>query len=234
LEETYSLMRENAFLNPSSIHSAGKYAKRIMEKAKETIASSLNAKCHDIYFTSGASEANNMVLSSMEFGSIFTIKTEHDSIIYPALNHKAEFIENSDTGLLDLSNLEKKIKTSGSKSFLCSISYINNESGVIQNLAEIAKIVHEAGGLLHADCSQLIGKKKFDFAKEDIDIITFTGHKFHAGPGSGAAIFKSGLNIKPFILGGGQQNFKRAGTENIPAIFALSRAILQVNNSEYL
>lgn len=234
LEEIYILLKTYPFLNPSSIHSAGKVAKKIMDHARETIASSLNARCHDIYFTSGATEANNMVLSCMKFEAVFTIATEHESILLPALNSRAYLIETDNFGLINLAQLEEKIEKLQTGNFLVSVSYINNESGVIQSISQISQIVKQHGGILHVDCSQFIGKRKFDFAKEDIDVITFSGHKFHAGPGSGAAIFQSKFDIKPLIFGGGQQNFKRAGTENIPAVFALANAVKHVNEDSYL
>lgn len=234
LSELLDLYKHIPFLNPSPIHVAGRNAKRIIDEAKSKIASSLNAKCHEIYFTSSATESNNMVLNCANFESILTIKTEHDSILQPASKLNTKFIEIDSDGIVNLNDLENKVKQMKSPNFLCSISYANNESGVIQDLPEIAKIVRAGGGGIHTDASQIIGKRRFDFAIEDVDIITFSGHKFHAGLGAGVAIFRSGLDIKPLILGGGQQNFKRAGTENVPAIFALGESLSKVNSVSYL
>lgn len=234
LEEVITLLTSVKFLNPSSVHLQGKKAKEVLDEAKREIILNLNAKCHEVYFTSGATEANNMALNCANFAKIFSIKTEHDSILTPLAKLPHEFILIDSNGIVNLNDLQEKIKFCKSSNFLCSISYINNESGVIQDISAISKIVHENGGLMHSDVSQFIGKQRFDFNLEDIDIITFTGHKFHAGMGCGVAIFKSGIDILPFILGGGQQNFKRAGTENIPAIFALSKALKIVNSNEYL
>lgn len=233
LQEVKILM-QGKFLNPSSVHLAGKFAKSIIENSKESITKSLNAKCHDIYFVSGATEGNNMVLNSRGFDCIFTLKTEHESIISPIKSKKHEFVKTCSSGIIDLNDLESKIKALNSSNFLCSVMAVNNESGLKQDINSIYKIVKEFGGVMHSDVSQMIGKEHFDFAKFDADVITFSGNKIHSGFGGGCVIFTSGFEFKPLILGGGQQKYKRGGTENIPQIFALSKALEIVNSIKYL
>lgn len=233
-EEVKKLLTENTFLNPSSIHSLGKRAKNILEESKLRIINSINAKCHDIYFVSGATEGNNMVLNSQNFQCIFTLKTEHDSILSPTSKLNTHFIKINEDGIIDLEDLENSIKSLGSKNFLCSVMLVNNESGVVQDINKIAEVVHKYGGLFHSDISCAIGKISFNFNFYNADIITFSGNKFFAGLGGGCVIFKSGIPIKPLIFGGGQQNFKRGGTENIPQIVALSMALQSVNSKEWI
>jgi cysteine desulfurase len=234
LKEVLDLSLECKFLNSSSIHQFGKQANKILEDAKSQIANSLNAKCHDIYFVSGATEGNNMVLNARNFDKIFTLKTEHDSILSPLQNKPSTFIQTDSDGIIDLNHLKSELETLKSSSFLCSVMLVNNESGVIQSIKEISKIVHEFGGIMHSDCSQALGKIKFDYSELGVDIATFSGSKMHAGLGGGFVVFNSGFDFNPFIKGGGQQNYKRGGTENILQIFAMSESLNRVNSLEYL
>lgn len=233
-EEIAKLIMENTFLNPSSTHSLGKKAKNILEESKLRIINSIHAKCHDIYFVSGATEGNNMVLNSQHFQCIFTLQTEHDSILSPASKLNTSFIRVNQDGIIDLEDLESNIKRLGSTNFLCSAMLVNNESGVIQDINKIADVVHKHGGIFHSDISCAIGKIPFNFNDYNVDIITFSGNKFYAGLGGGCVIFRSGIPIQPLILGGGQQNFKRGGTENIPQIVALSIALEYVNTKRWI
>jgi cysteine desulfurase len=235
LEKTSSLQKENPYLNPSSIHGYGKRAKKILENAKLQILNSLNAKCHDIYFTSSATESINMAILGTKNDMVFTAKTEHDAVLQSALKAtQHEFIDNDPFGRPNINHLEERIKKFGKENFLCSFSLANNESGVLTEISQIADLIHNYGGVLHCDASQFIGKEKFDFSKINADLISFSGHKIHAGHGSGVLICQSGMEIFPLIVGGGQQNYKRAGTENIPAIFALGQAVSIVNEDHYL
>lgn len=234
LEEVTLLLKNNIFLNPSSTHCLGVKAKKILEEAKKRIINSLHAKCHNVYFVSSATEGNNMVLNSQEFDYIFTLKTEHDSILAPASKLNTKFIKVNNVGEVDLHDLEETIKTLNPKKFLCSVMLVNNESGLIQDANKICDLVHKYGGLMHSDASCAIGKIPFNFSNYNVDIITFSGNKIYAGLGGGCVIFKSEIEVKPFILGGGQQNFKRGGTENIPQILALSLALEKVNSAAWL
>lgn len=232
--ETVEMIKKYQFLNPSSMHTAGKNAKYILEDARQKIANALKAKCHDIYFVSGATEGNNMVLKAQNYGKIFITKAEHSSILEPIKKLPFEFVHLERSGQVNLEDLEEKIKAYGQPNFLCSFCIANNETGVVLEVNKIADIVHKYGGIFHADASQFIGKLPFDFAQYNVDILTFSGNKIHAGFGGGCVIFNSGFEIKPLILGGGQQNYKRGGTENIPSFFALSLAVCKVTSIEYL
>lgn len=233
-EEVLRLVSEYRYLNPSSVHEAGKKAKKILNEAKASILTSLNAKCHDVYFVSGATEGNNMVLNAQKFGKIFTIKTEHDSILSPLSQLNHEFIAIDENGVIDLEDLRTKLKAFGSSNFLCSVSLANNETGLIQDINKIAEVVHEFGGIMHSDVTQIIGKEKFDFTNFNADAITFSGNKIHSGFGGGVVICTSGLEVKPLILGGGQQNFKRGGTENLVQIFSIAKALQKINEDGFL
>jgi cysteine desulfurase len=234
IKETTHLMLNHKFLNPSSIHSSGKFAKSILNDAITRICKSINAKCHDLYFVSGATEGNNMVLNSSEFDLIFTLNTEHDSILSPLKNKKYEFVKTCKDGVIDLNDLRSKLKLYNTSNFLCSVMSVNNESGLKQDINAIYEIVKEFGGVLHSDVSQMIGKESLNFNSFNADVITFSGNKIHSGFGGGCVIFTSGFDVKPLIVGGGQQKYKRGGTENIPQIFALSKAVELVNSPNYL
>jgi cysteine desulfurase len=235
LNDAFNVSKKYKFFNPSSVHQAGIDAKNIVLQSRHEISKALNARCHDIYFVSGATEGNNMVLNYRKFDAIFTTATEHDSILACLKNKPYHFVKVDENGLIDLEDLEYKIKTVNSKNFLCSIMFANNESGVLQNIKEISELVKKYKGIMHSDCSQVFGKINFDFSDFDcLDVITFSGNKIHAGLGGGCVVCVSGFELEPLIFGGGQQNYKRGGTENVLQIFALSKALSRVISKDYM
>ncbi len=226
-----ALMEETArWANPSSPHAEGRASKARIEKYREHIKESLHWDGH-IIFTSGASESIAIVMRGQFHQYIFVSAGEHEAVL-SAAEHEAVLSaayqnqnppENNDMmiplhhdGTIDLNALETML--AGKDRCLCAIQSVNNETGVIQPLAEISKVIRNHGGLLFADCSQSVGK----IALPDADIIALSGHKFGGPPGIGALLIKNLSWINP--VGGQEQGYRR-GTENGPYIAATSAAL---------
>lgn len=204
--------------NPSSIHSFGRQARSAIEKAREQVASFVNARSTNVIFTGSATEANNTILNGLpKVSKILISAAEHLSV----KNAHPDAVEVSITenGLIDLDDLKEKLSgTDHTNPALFSVHAVNSETGVIQPIREIAKIVHEHGGYLHTDAVQAAGRIEIDYLDWGTDFMTLSAHKM-AGPiGAGAIIAADLTPFEPFIKGGGQEKRRRAGTENIPAI----------------
>ena len=222
-------------LNNSSIHQMGQNAQMLCEEARINIKSALNANNYEVIFTSGASEANNTIINGFlnnhnsQVETAFYSAIEHDSVynVRPSNKDIVE-IRVLESGELDIENFETEIhqfkKLSPNKIFLASIMLANSETGAIQDIKKIAKIVHSYQGIIHCDISQGIAKINIDLEDLNIDFATISGHKFYAPQGSGAILMRKGLDFKPLIYGGGQEKFKRAGTVNIASIYGLGLA----------
>lgn len=217
-------------LNASSIHAAGRRAKKLLEDARADIAQALGAFPNEIMFTSSATEANITVLRAFaNERPMLTSPVEHASMGKAGRLLGATKLAVDADGVVQLSDLEGKLAALGTPAFV-SVMLANNETGVIQPIAEIARIVHAHGGLLHCDAVQALGKIPIDWGLLKADMLTLCAHKSGGPVGVGALLVRQGLPIKPLFLGGGQEHGLRAGTENIPAIVgfaALVRAVVQ-------
>lgn len=213
--------------NPSSIHSYGREAKKILNDATKKLLTSIGAENASIIFTSSGTESNNTALNALKDIEVFiTSAIEHVSIAKPLESKKNVIkIAVDNEGMVKLEELKKTLKENSGKKILVSIIHSNNETGVIQNAKEIAKIVFENKGFLHFDCSQSLGKINFSFDDIGADMVTLSSHKLGGPKGVAALIIKKGLEFTPFISGGGQQKFLRAGTENLPAIAGFAEAV---------
>ena len=230
--------------NPSNNHSLGNTAKQGILKAKEQIAGLINCSPNEIYFTSGGTESNNWVLNGVVEASnkpnknIITSKIEHKSILNTCKNLAdrqlcgTKYINVDSEGFVDLQELEQSMTDN---TILVSIMYANNEVGTIQDIAKIRQITKDRSIYFHTDATQIIGKQVIDVKQLDVDFMTFSGHKIHAPKGIGVLYIKDGIDIKPFIHGGSQQNKQRGGTENVPCIVGLGKAceILYHNQDIY-
>lgn len=199
--------------NPSSVHYMGRNARKLIEDSRTKIASSINAKDARIIFTSSGTEANNLAIKAFKQVAISAI--EHSSILKIAKNHIILPVDPN--GILEMESIKANL-ASISSPFLVSVMMANNETGVIQNIEEISRLVHGMGGFLHIDACQAFGKITVDFRLLDADIMTISAHKMGGIHGAAALIFKKNIPISPQIIGGGQESSYRAGTENIPAI----------------
>jgi cysteine desulfurase len=227
--------------NPSSVHAEGRAAHRVVEQAREQVAALVAARPADVFFTSSGTEANMLALTpAIETRSE---RQPRDKLLMSAVEHSsvraggrfsrdaiADLPVDAD-GCVDLAALKEAV--GGASRPLVSIMLANNETGVLQPVAEAAAIVHEAGGLLHVDAVQAAGRIPVDIGTLGADIITLSAHKIGGAKGAGALVRRSeDFHIAdPLIRGGGQERGMRAGTENVAGIAAFGAAAVAVRNS---
>lgn len=217
--------------NPSSMHYFGGQVAKYIEAARQQAASLIGADPSEIVFTSCGTESDNAAI----FGSaeaagpgvrIITTRVEHPAVLGPCRRlkeHGHELIELgvNTPGQIDLDELKKALAGGPA---IASIMWANNETGVIFPIEKIAAMVKEAGGVMHTDAVQAIGKVPVDVRKAPVDMLSFSGHKLHAPKGIGVLYIRKGTKIKPFLVGGHQENGRRGGTENVPYIAGLGAA----------
>lgn len=215
--------------NPSSVHWHGRSARLQVERAREAIAELVGAEAEQVIFTSGGTEANNMVVSAgWSFTAVSSI--EHDSVLMPAAagSCPAELIPTTVAGVIDLDALdhclEGRAKGDPCDRALVSIQLVNNETGAVQPLAEAAAIAHEHGAVVHTDAVQAIGKLPIDMTELGVDLLTISAHKLGGPMGAGALVARRGVDLPPLIIGGGQERRYRAGTENVAGIAGFGKA----------
>lgn len=223
------------FANPSSLYNKGLDAEKYIRNTKEIIAGNLKVEDKEIIFTSGGTESNNLALIGVAFANkragnhIITSNIEH-----PSVSNVMEFLEEQGFeisyipvdkyGRILIDELEKEVKAG---TILVSIMYVNNEIGSVQDLSLISKIIKEKNPnvLLHTDAIQAFGKYKIYPKREGIDLLSISGHKIHGPKGIGALYVGDKVKIKPLLFGGGQEDGRRSGTENVPGIAGLGQAI---------
>lgn len=218
--------------NPSSVHAEGREARRLVEEARATLAGAVGAQPRNVVFTSTGTEANALALSPGLRGPsggpverLLVSAVEHASVLtggrFPA--DKISLIEVTRSGVVDLDHLKALLK--GGPPALVSIMAANNESGALQPITGAASIVHEAGGLLHVDAIQALGKIPFDINSVGADLTTLSAHKIGGPKGVGALAMGEGIGgMEPVLRGGGQELNRRAGTENMAGIAAFGAA----------
>jgi cysteine desulfurase len=208
--------------NPSSIHGAGRAARRLIEEARDKVAALVGVTARDVVFTSGGTEANMLALSPALGAELLVSAIEHPSVRSGGRFAAAEDIAVTAAGVVDLAALERQL--AGRVRPLASLMLANNETGVIQPVAEVAALVHAAGGLLHVDAVQGPGRIACDFKALGADLMTLSSHKIGGPQGVGALIRRDGLALDPQIKGGGQERGARAGTENVAGIAGFGAA----------
>ena len=208
--------------NPSSIHADGRAARRLVETAREQVAALVGAATRDVVFTSGGTEANMLALSPFLGATLLVSAIEHPSVRSGGRFAAAEDIPVTAAGAIDLSALQRLL--AGRARPLVSVMLANNETGAIQPVAEVAALVHAAGGLLHVDAVQAPGRIPCDFQALGVDLMTLSSHKIGGPQGVGALIKRDGLLLDPQIKGGGQERGARAGTENVAGIAGFGAA----------
>lgn len=221
--------------NPSSTHSFGRSAKTAIESARKTIAKALNAQPSEIIFTSGGTEADNMILRSavrdLGVQTIITSKIEHHAVLHTVESLQEEFAINLQFVNLDsfgnpeLSHLEELLKKDTSKK-LVSLMHVNNEIGNILDIAAVCDLCHEHAALFHSDTVQSIGHYPWDVQKTKVDFMVAAAHKFHGPKGIGFAYIRKNSGLRPVILGGSQERGYRAGTEAFHNIVGLEEAFV--------
>ncbi len=219
MQDVYSI----GCVNPSSIHSAGKLAKKLYQKAKEDILRSLNAEGYDLVFVSSGTEANNLALYNKK---ILTTATEHESIRNQPLQKTLLTVNGN--GIVNVNQFEELAKNHA----FSSIIWSNNQTGVVQDIPSMIKVKDQC--LLHTDAVQYAGKRHIDLQNTPVDAITISSHKIHGPCGIACLVFKKNYPITPMIFGGSQENSLHAGTHNLPAIVGFSTALAKVNSHEYI
>lgn len=221
------------FGNPSSIHSFGREAKEALEKAREQVAHALHADSREIIFTSGGTEADNLALlgtalhNSDKGTHIITSAIEHHAVLHACeylqkLGFRVTVLPVDEYGLIRMEDLRQAITA---ETILISIMHANNEVGTIQPIAEIGALAREKGILFHTDAVQSLGKIHLDVEKMNVDLLSGSGHKIYGPKGTGFLYVRQGVKINPLSYGGHQERNFRAGTENIPGIVGLGKAV---------
>lgn len=219
--------------NASSVYEIARKSKKALDEARAKVAKALNADAAEIFFTAGGSESDNWAIKSgaellSEKGNhIITTKIEHHAVLHTCAyletkGFEITYLPVDEYGQISIEDLKAAIKPS---TILITIMFANNEIGTMQPIEEIGCIAREKGVLFHTDAVQAVGHVKIDVKEMKIDMLSLSGHKLGAPKGVGALYVKKGINIKPLIHGGAQERNRRAGTENIPGIVGLGKAI---------
>ena len=219
--------------NASSIHRFGRNARVAVDEAREKVARLLNAQDQEIYFTSGGTEGDNLAIKGVAWAlrdkgdHIITSQIEHEAVLntcrYLERNgFEVNYLPVDQYGMVDPTDVRKAITD---KTILISVMHANNEVGTIQPIAEIGAMARQREILFHTDAVQTVGKLPVDVKALSVDLLSMSGHKFYGPKGVGALYMRKGAKIQPLAHGGHHENWKRAGTENIPGIVGMAKAM---------
>jgi cysteine desulfurase len=235
LPEVFEAMRPfwiEHFGNASSIHQQGQYARAAVDHARESVAKLLHCRASEIVFTSGGTESDNLALfgTLSEGAHLITTAIEHHAVLHAAeslvaRNIEVTFLPCTPQGLVEPAALEAALRPNTK---LVSIMFANNETGVIQPIAELARIAHTAGALFHTDAVQTAGKLPLDLSPrgplKDVDLLSLSGHKIYGPKGVGVLFVRRSVRLAPMLHGGTHERQRRAGTENVPGVVGLGKA----------
>ncbi len=224
---------QKVFGNPSSNHQFGRKAKTILESSRKQLAKILNCEAFEIYFTSGGTEAANLILynavQNLKVQRIISSKIEHPAVLYtlPEIQKQygteVQYVNLLQNGNIDTGHLESLLKESSPT--LVSLMMVNNEIGTILPMETVAELCKKYNAYFHSDCVQSVGHLPVDLKKAQVHFINASAHKFHGPKGIGFAYVKKGIPIGPMITGGEQERGIRAGTENIVSILGMEKAL---------
>jgi len=232
LEAMIPYFTEN-FGNASTVYAEGRETKKAINLAREQVAKAIGADVKEIFFTGSGTEADNWAIRGVAKANkakgnhIITSAVEHHAVLHTCQELEKEgfevtYLPVDEFGMVSAEAVKNAIKDT---TILVTIMTANNEIGTIMPIEKIGKITKEAGVIFHTDAVQAIGMIEIDVNKMNVDLLSMTGHKFYGPKGSGALFVRQGVKVAPFITGGGQERSKRAGTENVPAIVGLGKAI---------
>ena len=221
------------FGNPSSVHGFGRQSRKAVEAARAQVAKAIGAEPREIYFTGCGTEADNWALRGVAYANvkkgrhIITTNFEHHAILHTCQQLEKEgfevtYLPVDEMGLISPEQLEAAIRPD---TVLVSIMYANNEIGTIEPIPELAAVAKKHGVLFHTDAVQAIGHVEIDVQAQGIDLLSLSGHKFHAPKGIGALYIRQGVRIQRLMQGGAQERGQRPGTENLAGIVGLGKAI---------
>lgn len=230
--ESFNQISLKHFANPSSIHKFGQESNRLLDKSREQILSLLNLKNHEVIFTSGATEANNLAIKGYALANknrgnhIITSASEHPSVLNAVkalekLGFEITILPVDEKGVVEVNSLKAAIKDN---TILVSLMAVNNEVGAINPIKEVGELLKNYPKIaFHVDMTQAIGK--IDISLENVDMFSFSGHKIHALLGSGALIKEKKIILEPLVNGGGQENNYRSGTNTLALSATLAKAL---------
>lgn len=221
------------FGNPSSLYTIASDSRAAVDEAREKVAGALNADTSEIFFTSGGTESDNWAIKGVAFANrnkgthIITSQIEHHAVLHTCewlekVGFSVTYLPVDRYGRVNPAELEDAIRE---ETILISIMYANNEIGTIQPVKEIGELAAGHGIPFHCDAVQAVGHIPIDLTKMNIDLLSLSGHKLYGPKGTGALYIRKGIRIDPLMHGGAQEKRKRAGTENVPGIVGLGRAI---------
>lgn len=225
---------ETYYGNPSSLHTVGQEAAEKLLEARESVAKNLGAQAREIYFTSGGSEADNQAINTAAIlgarkGKKHIISTafEHHAVLHTLKKlekqgYEITLLDVHKNGIVTAEEVKNAIRED---TCLVTIMFANNEIGTVQPIAEIGAVCKEKGVLFHTDAVQAAGHLKIDVKEMNIDMLSISAHKFHGPKGIGALYCRKGILLQNLIEGGAQERGKRAGTENLPAIVGMAKAL---------
>lgn len=226
--------------NPSSLHTVGQRAKELLDQARADVAACLGAGAREIYFTGGGSEADNQaLLTGAMLGAkkgkthLITTAFEHHAVLHAMkrlekLGFTVTYLDVHEDGVVRPEDVAAALTEDTA---LVSVMLVNNEIGTLQPVAEIAKLCHEKGVLVHTDAVQAVGHIPVDVKALDVDMLSLSGHKFHAPKGVGALYCRRGIRPEILIEGGAQEFGRRGGTENLPGIVAMAAALKEATEN---
>jgi cysteine desulfurase len=219
--------------NASSLHSLGREANEAMEDARGQVAKAIVADPGEITFTSGGTESDNLALQGFAYANkgkgnhIVTTRLEHHAILntcqfLEGQGFRVTYLPVDEFGVVDIETVKEAVTND---TILVSVMTANNEIGTIQPVREIAEVAHDRGAVMHTDAVQSITKLACDVGKDNIDMLSMSGHKFHGPKGIGALYLRKGVKLRPLVFGGGHERGLRSSTENIPGIVGIGKAI---------
>ncbi|WZL88800.1 cysteine desulfurase family protein [Salinimicrobium sp. 3283s] len=233
VERMAQVMRD-VYGNPSSNHTFGRSAKTLIEQARKTVAKILNVAASEIIFTSGGTEADNLILNSavrdLGVKRIITSKIEHHAVLHTidklhdVFGTEIIYVNLDDCGRVDLKHLEEILKSSDEKT-LVSLMHVNNEVGNLLDIAKVGELCSAHKALFHSDTVQSIGHYELDLSQVKVDFTAVSAHKFHGPKGVGFAYIRKNSGLQPLIFGGEQERGFRAGTEAVHNIVGLEEAL---------
>jgi len=230
---------EEVFGNASSIHQFGQQARKAIDEAREKVAEFIGAKPEEIVFTSGGTESNNLAIKGILYANeskgkhIITSSIEHHSVLNPCKylekkGFKVTYLPVDKYGVIEPEGVKEAISN---ETILISIMHANNEVGTIESITEIGTIAKEKEIHFHTDAVQSVGKIPVNVNELNVDLLSLSGHKIYGPKGIGALYIRKGTRVQPLIHGGHHEKNRRAGTENVPAIVGVGKAIEIVNET---
>lgn len=218
--------------NPSSLHEEGQRAKELLDKARGDIAAALGCSAQELYFTSCGSESDNWAIKGAAYAAknrkkIVTSKIEHHAVLHTCQalakdGFDVVYVGVDSRGIIDMDELRAAVDENTA---VVAIMMANNEIGTLQPIREISEIAHEKGAVMFTDAVQAVGNVEVNIKELGVDMLSFSGHKIHAPKGIGGLYIKKGTRVRNLIDGGGQERSKRGGTENMPYICGLAKAV---------